>query len=76
MKNLKLLELPDLLDLLIEQTAHYTRLISVGTTPEELRISREILKELQSEIKLRKSTTDLPQNITPSQEGSSIDFFN
>ena len=61
MHNLNALELSDLLDLLIEQTSHHTRLIATGGTPEEFRISREILRELQSEIKFRPKTSTSSQ---------------
>ncbi|MGZ5219108.1 MAG: hypothetical protein ACXWWD_06215 [Chitinophagaceae bacterium] len=63
MEHLKNLDLSDLLDLLIEQTAHHTQLISIGGTPDEFRVSREILRSLQTEIYTRKEIIDTPPNI-------------
>ncbi|MGZ5248383.1 MAG: hypothetical protein ACXWV6_01205 [Chitinophagaceae bacterium] len=63
MEHLKNLDLSDLLDLLIEQTAHHTQLISIGGSPEEFRVSREILRSLQTEIYTRKEIIDTPPNI-------------
>ncbi len=70
MEDLKLLSLPDLLDLLIEQTTHHTNLISLGATPEQFRISNEILKQLQKEIELRRSTLISSQKLASSQDQS------
>ncbi|MGZ8511259.1 MAG: hypothetical protein ACXWV1_14770 [Chitinophagaceae bacterium] len=61
MTELKALELSDLLDLLIEQTAYHTQLISRGGTPEEFRLSGEILRELQKEIEFRMANYISPQ---------------
>jgi hypothetical protein len=71
MYDLKLLSLADLLDLMIEQTAHHTRLISLGATAQEFGVSRDILRELQSEIHLRKAN-ERPQDI-PLQDQSSLE---
>ncbi|MBC7868476.1 MAG: hypothetical protein H7X88_13155 [Gloeobacteraceae cyanobacterium ES-bin-316] len=68
MEHLKNLDLSDLLDLLIEQTAHHTQLISIGGTPEEFRVSREILRSLQTEIQTRKEIINSPPNINTSQD--------
>ena len=68
MEHLKNLELSDILDLLIEQTAHHTQLISIGGTPEEFRISREILRSLQSEIQTRKEIINPPPSINTSRD--------
>lgn len=70
MEDLKLLSLPDLLDLLIEQTTHHTNLISLGATPEQFRISNEILKQLQKEIELRRSTLSSSQKLASPQDQS------
>jgi len=70
MEDLKLLSLPDLLDLLIEQTTHHTNLISLGATPEQFRISNEILKQLQKEIEFRRATTNSAQHLASSQDQS------
>lgn len=68
MEHLKNLDLSDLLDLLIEQTAHHTHLISIGGTPEEFRVSREILRSLQTEIQTRKEIIDTPPTINTSKD--------
>jgi hypothetical protein len=62
--GLNALELSELLDLLIEHTAHHTDLISRGGTREEFRINREILRELQSEIEFRQTAYISPRNIS------------
>jgi hypothetical protein len=55
MHDLKSLELPDLFNLLIEHTAHHKRMFATQATAEELRISGEILRELQTEIEIRQA---------------------
>ena len=66
MHDLKSLELSDLLDLLIEYTAHHTKMIATRATPEEFRISRETLRELQTEIKIRQARdTSTPNDMPP-----------
>jgi hypothetical protein len=62
MEDLKLLSLPDLLDLLIEQTIYHTNLIASGATPEQFRMSNNILRGLQNEIKLRNDDLRDPKN--------------
>lgn len=73
MEDLKLLSLPDLLDLLIEQTTHHTNLISLGATPEQFRISNEILKQLQKEIEVRRLAHHLSQQVASAQDPSSLE---
>ena len=63
--GLNALELSELLDLLIEHTAHHTDLISRGGTREEFSTNREILRELQSEIEFRQTAYISPRNISP-----------
>lgn len=70
MEDLKLLSLPDLLDLLIEQTTHHTNLISLGATPEQFRISNEILKQLQEEIEFRRVTFNSTPKLASSPDQS------
>jgi hypothetical protein len=67
-KDLKLLTLDELLDLMIEQTSYHTQLISLGATPEQFRTSREILRELQEEITLRKSNKEVNPDINISKD--------
>jgi hypothetical protein len=55
MEDLKFLTLADLLELMIEQTKYHTYLLGIGASPEQFKVSGEILSKLQSEIKLRKS---------------------
>ncbi len=62
MEDLKLLSLSDLLDLLIEQTTYHTNLIASGATPEQFRMSNNILRELQVEVRIRHSMMKNPAN--------------
>lgn len=66
--DLKLLTLDELLDLMIEQTSYHTQLISLGATPDRFRASREILRELQEEITLRKSNRTANPDINISKD--------
>jgi hypothetical protein len=70
MEDLKLLSLSDLLDLLIEQTTHHTNLISLGATPEQFRISNEILKQLQKEIECRRLSINPAQKLASTTDRS------
>lgn len=56
MEDLKLLSLPELLELLIEQTSYHIHLIAVGATLELFRNSGNFLRELQQEIRLRSAS--------------------
>ena len=69
-----MLSLSDLLDLLIEQTNFNAHLRSLGATPDQLMISREILRNLQAEIELRKAAEKANQSIFPSQDESSLEM--
>jgi len=60
MLELKNLELSDLLDLLVDQTAWHTQLITSGASETELRNSRLLLIEIQEEIVWRKRTVSIP----------------
>lgn len=71
MHNLKYLELADLLDLLIDQTAYHVRMISKGATPEEFARSREILNQIQEEIEIKKTENNPATGITSSQDQTS-----
>ena len=76
MEDLKQLSLSDLLDLLIEQTTHHTNLISFGATPEQFRVSNEILRQLQKEIELRRLANSSSQQVASSQDQSSVEISN
>jgi hypothetical protein len=76
MEDLQQLNLSDLLDLLIEQTTHHTNLISLGATPEQFRISNEILRQLQKEIELRRSAKSSSQPVASSKDQSSLEISN
>jgi hypothetical protein len=54
MQNLKLVDLPDLFDLLAEQTAHYMKMVTNGATREEFEYCQQRMKEIQMEIEQRK----------------------
>lgn len=60
MLDLKNLELSDLLDLLVDQTAWHTQLITSGASETELRNSRLLLIEIQEEIVWRKKVVNIP----------------
>lgn len=72
MHNLKYLELADLFDLLIDQTAYHIRMISEGATPEEFARSREILSQIQREIEIKKPGNRSAATITTSQDQPSL----
>jgi hypothetical protein len=55
MENLKLLELPELIDLLAEQTSLYIKMVKTGTAKEEFENCKKKTKEIQLEIKMRKA---------------------
>ena len=55
MRELKLLSLEDLLDILIDQTAHHMQLIISGGNAEEMKWSRQFLADLQKEILIRQN---------------------
>ena len=65
MLDLKNLQLSDLLDVLADQTAWHTYLITCGATEEELRSSRLLLIEIQEEIEWRRSTVNIPASGYP-----------
>lgn len=55
MDDLKRIPLPELLELLVEQTARYLAMIKDRGTMEDLQKCRELMTALQSEIEFRKS---------------------
>jgi hypothetical protein len=68
MEDLKQLSLSDLIDLLVEQTNYHAHLRALDSTTDQLMISREILRNLQGEIELRKLAEKTDQSIFPSQK--------
>ena len=60
MLNLRNLDLSDLLDVLVDQTAWHTQLITSGASATELRNSRLLLIEIQEEIEWRKTAVNMP----------------
>ena len=76
MSELKMLNLSELLDLLMDQTSYHTNLISIGATAEQFKLSEEILRELQAEISLRKIVEKTNQSICPSQEEPPLEMAN
>ena len=60
MLNLRNLELSDLLDVLVDQTAWHIQLITSGASATELRNSRLLLIEIQEEIEWRKTAVNIP----------------
>lgn len=59
MLDLKNLNLSDLLDLLVDQTAWHTQLITSRASATELRNSRLLLIEIQEEIEWRKGAVNI-----------------
>ena len=76
MQDLKLVELPDLLDLLVEQTAQYLAMVHGRGTTEQLQVCRELMTAVQLEIESRKSTKNPPQNLTSAEGQSSAEISN
>ena len=56
MENLKLVAIPELIDLLARETALYSKML---TTDGDFEKCRERIKELQKEIVARRATKDL-----------------
>ena len=54
MENLEKLELPELVDMLAEETAQYITMVKTGVSKEQFNKCKEKIKQLQSEIKARK----------------------
>jgi hypothetical protein len=67
MKDLNLLSLTDLFDLLEEQTNHHPYLRVSGASHDQLIVSSKILKNLQAEIALRKLVETHNRSYFPSQ---------
>lgn len=55
MKELNYVELPDLYDLLAQQTNRYMKMLSDGATRLEFNQCREIIIDIQAEIQSRKN---------------------
>jgi len=56
MENLKLVELPHLIDLLAEETTHYMKMVNTGATKEEFENCQINMRTLQREIESRNKT--------------------
>jgi hypothetical protein len=54
MENLKLVEIPALIDMLAEQTTLYTKMLASRSSHEEFEQCRQRIKEIQQEIQSRK----------------------
>ena len=54
MENLKLVAIPELIDMLAEQTTLYTKMLSWRASHEEFEQCRERIKKIQQEIQARK----------------------
>ena len=65
MEDLKLISLPDLLDLLVEKTAQYLGMIHGKGSQEDLQKCRELMTALQLEIENRRAKKNSsPQTIS------------
>ena len=73
MEDLKLLSLSDLFDLLVYQTNKHAHLRPSGATPQQMMASREFLRNLQAEIKLRKAAEKAEQRIQSLQSEPSFE---
>ena len=58
MENLKQLELPELIDMLVETTSQYITMVKTGVLKEQFTECKEKIKQLQSEIKERTKPVD------------------
>jgi hypothetical protein len=58
MENIKLAAMPELIDLLAQQTALYTKMLSSGASHDEFDKCRDKINELQREIAARKDRRD------------------
>jgi len=58
MENLKLVAIPELIDLLAEHTACYLKMLSTGASHDEFEKCRERITALQEEIGFRKKTQE------------------
>lgn len=63
LKDLKHLELNDLLDLLVEHTYNHSKLIANGATLEQFKLSDENLQQIQQEIELRRLERQTNQDV-------------
>ena len=64
MQELRNLETSQLVDLLAQYTADYTRRMSEGTTEDEYAKLKLTIKALQTEIDIRKNSSKGSTNIT------------
>jgi hypothetical protein len=62
-KEIQNLELSDLMDMLSEHTAIYTRLMADGNRTEEFDNAMKKIKLLQAEIQFRKTTLDVKSEL-------------
>ncbi|MFI5129924.1 MAG: hypothetical protein ACHQFX_08045 [Chitinophagales bacterium] len=58
MENLKLVSIPELIDLLAQQTALYTKMLSSGANHDDFEKCKDKIKQLQKEIELRRQNKD------------------
>lgn len=70
MEDLKLPCLSDLVDLLVEQTSKHVHLRRSGATSQQMMASRQILRSLQAEIKLKKDGVKPEQPSLSTQDES------
>lgn len=72
MEDLKLLSSADLFDLLMQQTNRHAHLGASGASPDQMTVSREILRTLQAEISLGKLREKNNHSYFPLQEQPSV----
>jgi hypothetical protein len=71
MKNLKQLELPELIDMLAESTSQYITMVKTGVSRDQFNECKEKIELLQSEIKARTKTVgtgSLPPTSSPREQ--------
>ena len=76
MQDLKLIPLPELLDLLVEQTARYLGMIHGRGTLVELQVCRELMTAIQLEIESRKAKNNPIRDIASSKDQASTGTSN
>jgi hypothetical protein len=62
MQELRAIETSQLIDLLAQHTADYTKMMSEGTTKEEYEKCNLMIKALQAEIEVRKKSGTITPN--------------
>ncbi|MGZ5219079.1 MAG: hypothetical protein ACXWWD_09435 [Chitinophagaceae bacterium] len=76
MQDLKRIPLPELLDLLVEQTARYSGMIHGRGTLVELQVCRDLMTAIQLEIESRKEKNNPMRGIASPKDQASTGTSN